>query len=129
MVKLLYADLTYKIRRALFNVYNSLGFGHKEQVYQKSLEKEFKDTNIIYKKEPILEVVYKNIKVGTYKPDFTIENKVIVEIKATQFLPKSYEQQLLHYLKSTNFKVGLLVNFGNPKLEIRRLVWSGFYQK
>jgi GxxExxY protein len=122
--KLMYANLTYKIRGAIFNVYNTLGPGHKEQVYQKALAKELKETGIPYKREEPLEVSYKGEKVGNYRPDFVVKNKVILEIKAVEFMPKFYEQQLVHYLKSTNFKIGFLVNFGAPKLVIKRLIWT-----
>lgn len=123
--KLIHADITYKIRRAIFNVFNQLGFGHKEQVYQKALEKEFKEIKLSYKKEESLNVTYKNEIVGNYRPDFIVEEKVIVEIKSVEFMPKSFESQLIHYLKTTNFKVGLLVNFGAPQLVIKRLIWTG----
>ena len=124
MAKLLYSELTYKIRRAIFNVYNCLGYGHKETVYQKSLAKEFKDIGLSFQQEPTLKVKYKGEEVGTYRPDFVIDNKVIIELKAVEFIPKSYENQLLHYLKSTKYNLGLLVNFGSPRLIIRRLLWT-----
>lgn len=121
---LLYGDITYKIRGAIFSVYNELGYGHKEQVYQKALEKELKERNIPFEKEANLNVKYKNEKVGNYRPDFVIEEKVILELKAVELLPKTFETQLLHYLKTTNFNLGLLVNFGSPKLQIKRIIWT-----
>lgn len=120
--KLIFADLTYKVRGAIFEVYNTLGYGHKEEVYQKSLAKEFERRQIPFKKETNLQVKYKNEKVGNYRPDFVIDNKMIIELKAVEFMPKSYEEQLIHYLKTTNYKVGLLINFGQPRLVIRRLI-------
>ncbi|OGK39711.1 hypothetical protein A3A74_04415 [Candidatus Roizmanbacteria bacterium RIFCSPLOWO2_01_FULL_35_13] len=124
MGKLLYEDLTYQIRKGCFNIYNSLGFGHKEHVYQKALAKELNSLKLNFVEEPILKVKYKEEVVGTYKPDFVIEEKIIVELKAVEFLPKSFEIQLLYYLKSTNYQLGLLINFGSPKLSIKRLVWT-----
>ena len=118
----MYANLTYKIRGAIFNVYITLGPGHKEQVYQKAVAKVLKETGSPYKREEPLEVSYKGEKVGNYRPDFVVKNKVILEIKAVEFMPKFYEQQLVHYLKSTNFKIGFLVNFGALKLVIKRLI-------
>jgi len=123
-MKLLYADLTFQIRKACFNVYNQLGFGHKEQVYQKALIKEFNELKLPYKKEVRLSVNYKGEIVGSYRPDFVIDNKIIIEIKAVEFLPKTFEQQLLHYLKSTKYELGLLINFGSTKLYIKRFIWS-----
>ena len=123
--KLIFADTTYEIRRAAFNVYNVLGFGHKEQVYQKAIAKEFEEMKLPYKKEESLQVKYKDEIVGNYRPDFIVDYKVILELKSVEFMPKSYETQLIHYLKTTGFQVGLLVNFGGPKLVIKRLVWTG----
>lgn len=122
--KLIFADLTYKIRGAIFNVYNILGPGHKEPVYEKALIKEFTINKIPFKTEIPLDVNYRGEKVGNYRPDFVIDNRIILEIKATEFVPKIFEQQLIRYLKTTNFKVGLLVNFGQQKLFIKRLIWT-----
>lgn len=123
--KLIHADLTYKIRGAIFTVYNTLGFGYKEQVYQKALAKELMELDLSYKREASLGVSYKGEIIGNYKPDFVVDDKVILELKAVEFLPKSYETQLINYLKATDYNVGLLVNFGSPKLFIRRFIWSG----
>lgn len=122
--QLIYADLTYKVRRAIFTVYNALGFGHKENVYQKALEKEFDILNIPYKKEIPLTVSYKGEHVGNYRPDFIIADKVILEIKAVEFMPKAFETQLQYYLKTTGFSLGLLVNFGASKVFIKRFIWT-----
>ena len=122
---LLYGELTYMIRKAIFNVYNILGSGHKEQVYQKALTKELDDLEIPYKREVALDVKYKGESVGNYRPDFVINDEVILELKAVEFMPKSYETQLIHYLKTTGFQLGLLVNFGATKLYIKRIIWTG----
>lgn len=121
---ILYSDLTYKIRGAIFSVYNELGFGHKEQVYQKALSKELDNKDIQYKQELGLNVKYKGEVVGKYRPDFVVENKVILELKSVEIFPKSYVTQLLHYLKTTGFKLGFLVNFGKPRLYIKRVIWT-----
>ena len=127
--KLIYAELTYKVRGALFAVYNELGFGHKEQVYQKALASEFVNAKILYQREKSLDVKYKNSVVGSYKPDFIVDDKLVLELKAVEFMPKSYETQLINYLKTTQFQLGLLVNFGAPKLYIKRLIWTGHPRK
>lgn len=121
---LLYADLTYKVRGAVFSVFNELGNGHKEQVYQRALEREFEELKIPYKKEVSLKVSYKGEAVGNYRPDFVIDDKIVVEIKAVEFMPKIFETQLVHYLKTTGFSLGLLVNFGSNRLYIKRLIWT-----
>ncbi len=124
MTNLLYEDLTYQIRKAAFTVYNSLGFGHKEQVHQKALAKELEELKIKFVEEATLQVKYKDKNVGSYKPDFVVEDKIIIEIKAVDFLPRISEVQLLYYLKSTQYQLGLLINFGSPKLYIKRLIWT-----
>lgn len=121
---LIFADLTYRIRGAIFTVYNTLGYGHKEEVYEKALAKEFRLLQIPYKQEASLKVTYKNETVGTYRPDFVVDNKIIMELKAVEFMPKTFETQLLHYLKSTGISLGLLVNFGSVKLIIKRLIYT-----
>lgn len=122
--KLIFADLTYKVRGAIFNVYNALGPGHKENVYERALSKELVIAKIPFQTETSLDVNYRGEKVGNYRPDFVIDKGIILEIKAVEFMPKFFEQQLIRYLKTTNYKVGLLVNFGQPKLIIKRVVWS-----
>ena len=120
----LYEDLSYKIRGCVFTVYNNLGFGHKEDIYQKALALEFKNANLNFSQQTNLAIIYQNNKIGTYRPDFIIDDKIIIEIKAVPFMPKSYETQLTYYLKGTNYKLGFIINFGDKKLDIRRRVWT-----
>lgn len=127
--ELIFADLTYKIRGAVFNIYNSLGFGHKEQVYQKALEREFKELKIPYTREQTLKVKYRDEVVGFYRPDFLVDEKIIIELKSLPSLPISLDAQILHYLKTTGFNLGLLINFGGPKLFIKRLIWTNNQRK
>lgn len=120
---LLYQELTYKVRGAIFTVYNTLGPGHKEVLYQRSLEKELQQINIPFTREPKLPIRFREEIVGTYQPDFVIDKKLILEIKAVEYMPPHFIKQLVYYLKGTNYKLGLLVNFG-PRLEIIRKIWS-----
>ena len=121
--KLLYQDLTYKIRGTVFNVYNILGPGHKESVYHKALQKEFTSQNLKFVSEKSLDVFYKDEKVGVYRPDFIVEDKVLVEIKALDFLAREAKKQLDYYLRGTSYKLGLLINFG-PELKIIRRIYE-----
>jgi GxxExxY protein len=105
-------------------VHNDLGSGHKESVYKNALAKEFKKKNIIYKKEVVLPVKYQDENVGTYRADFVVENKILLEIKAVEIMPRIYEIQLLHYLKTTGYNLGLLINFGAKRVQIRRRIWT-----
>ena len=125
----LYEDLSYKIRGCIFRAYNILGFGHKEVVYQKALAIELEKAGISFEREKLLPIFYNNKKVGTYKPDFIIERKIIIELKAVDVMPKIYEKQLVNYLKGTNYKLGFLVNFGSSKIDIRRRINQRDYQR
>lgn len=119
---ILYKNLTYKIRACFFEVYNKLGCGFKESVYHKALAYEFQLQGIIFENEEELPVFYKDKQVGAYKPDFIVDKKVIVEIKAQPKLLRLDELQLYYYLKGTEYSLGFLVNFGGDKLDIRRKI-------
>jgi len=118
----IYSDLTYIVRGCFFSVFNELGFGHKENVYHKALKKEFENLLIPFQSEKGLPVTYKGEIVGSHRPDFLIDHKLIIELKAVEYIQRQYEYQLLHYLKTTGYNLGLLVNFGSPKLYIKRFV-------
>jgi len=122
--RLLYENLTYKIRGAVFKVQNQLGSGHKESLYQNALEEEIKNQNISYEKEKNISISYNNKTIGVYRPDFVIEGKIIIELKALPFLGKEPKKQLWHYLKGTDYKLALLINFGSSKAEIERVVYD-----
>lgn len=122
--KLLYGDLTYKIRGAMFAVHKALGSGHKEIVYQMALAREFQLANIPFVIEKILDIIYRDKKVGTYRPDFVVDDKVIIELKAVSFLTRDTEVQMSYYLRGSNYSLGLLVNFGSRRLEIRRRIYT-----
>lgn len=121
---MLYEELTYKIRGAFYEVYNTMGPGFKEEIYHKSLAKELKLNKIPFAEKKKLTVIYKDEKVGIYEPDFIIDEKVLVEIKSVLMMPKIFETQLYYYLKGSEYKLGFLVNFGAEKLDIRRRVYE-----
>lgn len=120
--ELLYEELTYKIRGCLFQIYNILGPGHKEIIYQNALELELTRQKLTLITQKSFSVFYKNKKIGVYKPDLIIEDKIIIETKATTLNLKIFENQLLSYLKATPYQLGLLVNFGTDKLYIKRII-------
>ncbi len=121
---LLYEELTYKIREAIFNVKKELGLGHKEKIYQNALEQEFIKLGIEFEKEKTINIKYNNKKVGMYRPDFVIEQKIILEVKKLPFLGKFEKDQIWHYLKGSEYKLALLVNFGPSDVEIKRIVYD-----
>lgn len=121
-MEIIYKDEAYAIQGACFEVYKTLGSGFLEAVYQEALAQEFRLQNIPFAEQCEQKLQYKNIPLHqTYKPDFICFDKIIVEIKAVSTLAPEHEAQLLNYLKITNMRLGLLVNFGHyPKVEIKR---------
>lgn len=122
--ELLYGDLTFKIRGAIFSVKKKLGLGHKEIIYQKALEEEFATIGINFEKEKIINIFYNNKKVGVYRPDFLIDNNIILELKSLPYIGRNEERQIWNYLKGSDYKLALLVNFGNKDIEIKRIIYD-----
>ena len=120
----LYKSLTYKIIGALYEVHNKLGPSHKENIYHKALAIEFKERKIGFEEEKALSVRYKDQKIGTYRPDFVVEDKVVLEIKAVPLITKVMLNQAFYYIKGTNYQLVLLANFGTPKLTIKRRIYT-----
>lgn len=114
-----HSELTEKVIKIFYDVYNALGYGFLEKVYENALLVEFSRSGISAVAQHPINVYYNNAVIGEYFADILIENKVIVEIKAVKALADEHEAQLLNYLKATDIEVGLLLNFG-PKPEIRR---------
>ena len=118
----LYEDITEKIIRCFYNVYDELGSGFLESVYEKALMIELESIGLRADNQKNLNVSYKNHLVGEFKTDIMVEDKIIIEIKAVANLISQNEAQLINYLKATGIKVGLLVNFGD-KLEFKRRIF------
>ncbi|MFW5982883.1 MAG: GxxExxY protein [bacterium] len=123
MENYLYSDESRQIIGACYEVHNQLGPGFLEQVYQEALMYEFFDRKIPSVKEKHLDVYYKERKLDKYySADFTCFDKIIIEVKAKEALCDDHIAQVLNYLKATNYRLGLLVNFGTPKVQIRRII-------
>jgi GxxExxY protein len=122
MGELIYEDLTFRIRKSLFNVYNTLGPGFREETYKQAVRSDFELENIPFEKEKTYPVVYRGQTVDEYRVDLLAFGKIIIELKSVTELHPRFEAQLLSYLKVTGLKLGLLVNFGGTELIIRRLV-------
>jgi len=118
-----YTDITQKIIKAFYQVYNTLGYGFLEKVYENAILIELKSMGINVEKQKQIKVYYKEQQVGEYYADLIIENIVIVELKAAESLCEEHEFQLINYLKETDIEVGLLLNFGKSP-EIKRKVFS-----
>ncbi len=119
MTKYKNKDLTEKIIMAFYNVYNTLGYGFLEKVYENALMIEFGKLGLSAKAQYPIQVYYEGKIVGEYFADILVEDSVLVEIKAAKNLSLENEAQILNYLKATQIEVGLLVNFGT-KPEVTR---------
>ena len=118
-----YKELTEKIIEIFYRVYNKLGYGFLEKVYENAMMKEFKTADIPAVSQYAINVVYEDEIIGEYFADILVDNKVIVEIKAAKSLAIENEAQLLNYLKATEIEVGLLLNYG-PKPDLKRKVFN-----
>ncbi len=120
-------DLTEKIIGAFFTVYNKLGFGYLEKVYENALKIELKKNGLSVDVQRPIKVFYDGIIVGEYFADLFVEDKVLIELKTTSNITVKHESQLFHYLKATNTEIGLLFNFG-PTASFKRKLWTPSYQ-
>jgi len=115
--------LTERIIACCYRIHSELGPGFNEKVYHTALKLAFNQEKLNYETEKRFQVFYQNKKVGDLIVDLVVENKVIVEVKAvTGNIPDVFKYQVLSYLKVSNLKVGLLVNFGNKSCQVKRLV-------
>lgn len=120
-----HSEITEKIVKAFYKVYNTLGYGFLEKVYENALLIEIEKAGLLVKKQSEIKVYYEEKEVGVYFADLVIENCVIIELKTAEILKAEHEFQLINYLKATEIEVGLLLNFGK-KPEVRRKVFSNF---
>ena len=116
-------ELTYFINGAIFEVSRVLGAGFLEKVYENALMIELVKRGLRAENQVSVKVKYKGVEVGDYYADIVVENQVILELKSVESLQKIHEAQLLNYLKASDYKIGLLVNFTHPKAEIKRFVF------
>lgn len=113
-------ELTEKIIGSAFDVANSLGCGFLEKVYENALALDLREKGFCVKQQYPIEVYYKEHVVGEYIADLLVNDEIIIELKATKEIADIHKAQVINYLRATGIKVGLLLNFGNPKLEFRR---------
>jgi GxxExxY protein len=118
-----HSDITDKIIKAFYKVYNTLGYGFLEKVYENALFIELDAMGLSVEKQEEIQVYYEGKEVGEYYADLMVEECVIVELKAAEILCEEHEFQLINYLKATEIEVGLLLNFGK-KPELKRKVFS-----
>ncbi|TRO82724.1 GxxExxY protein [Trichloromonas acetexigens] len=117
---MLLEDLTQRILKASFQVSNELGSGFLESVYENAVLIALRDEGLRANPQVPLQVPFRGQIVGNFVADVVVEDRVLVELKAVKALSSEHVAQVLNYLKATKIEVGLLINFGNPKLEYRR---------
>jgi len=120
---LLYNELTSLILKTYYEVYNELGYGFLEKVYQNALLIELKNKGLEVTPNKKIKVYYKGENVGDYYADIIVNDTVVLELKAAEYIIDQFENQLLNYLKGTDCEVGLLLNFGK-KPEFRRKIYE-----
>lgn len=121
--ELLHADITEAIIGAAFEVYNELGYGFMEKVYQRAMQVELRLRGFKAEIEDTILVRYKSVEVGLYKADVLVNDCVIVELKVAKSYCSEDEAQLLNELKATRVKIGLLINFGRQRVEFKRFIF------
>ena len=118
-----HTEITEKILTAYYKVYNSLGYGFLEKVYENALFFELISSGFVVERQKEIDVFYEEKLVGKYFADLVINKTVIVELKAAESICFEHEIQLINYLKATSYEVGLLLNFGR-KPQVKRKVFS-----
>jgi GxxExxY protein len=120
---MLYEKLTNDIISAFYKVYNILGYGFLEKVYENALRIELNRIGYQVEQQKNIQVYYESVLIGDYYADLIINNSVIIELKACKTVCPEHEAQLLNYLKATKYELGLLLNFGN-KAEFKRKIFT-----
>lgn len=118
---MLYQDVTGQIIKAFFQVYNTLGYGFLESVYENALAHELRKLGFSVKQQQPIAVHYDNQVVGKYFADLLVDDKVLLELKSAKAIGSEHLAQLMNYLKATEIEVGLLLNFG-PKASFKRRI-------
>ncbi len=123
-----HADVTEKIIGIFYDVYNELGYGFLECIYEESLTIALHQAGLTANRQIPLPVWFRGHKVGEFRADVLVENCVLLELKAARSLDAAHEAQLLHYLKSTEVEIGMLLNFGT-RPQFRRLIFDNDRKK
>ena len=127
-VGLKHAELTEKIVGIFYDVYNELGYGFLESVYEESLVIALRETGLDVERQLVIPVWFRSHEVGRFRGDILVEDSVLLELKSARILEAAHEAQLLHYLKSTEIEVGPLLNFAS-RPQFRRLLFDNSRKK
>ena len=123
MKEFIHKELSQKVIGAFYSVYNALGYGFLEKVYENAFKHELELIGFNVQSQVPIEVFYRGIKVGQYFADLLIEKSIIIELKAAESLCEEHEHQLTNYLKATNIELGLLLNFGKEP-QFKRIIFT-----
>jgi GxxExxY protein len=126
--RLLHADVTDRVLKVFYEVYNELGGGFLESVYHKAFAIALQQAGLVVSTQVPVPVHFRGLAVGDFIADITVNKCVLLELKAVSALDKAHEGQILNYLRATEFEVGLLLNFG-PKPQLKRLVLANENKK
>jgi GxxExxY protein len=121
-----HSEITELIINAYYTVYNRLGYGFLEKIYERAMIIELIKLGLKCEQQKNVKVYYDGMEIGDYFADVVVEDRVILELKAVERIAPEHEVQLVNYLKATKIEIGLLLNFG-PKAEIRRKIYSNNY--
>ncbi len=126
MAELLYKELSFKLQGILIEVRKNFGPGHKEIIYRNALIEELISANINFEKEKSINIYSPKTgkAVGNFRVDFLIENKIILEIKAVDLIPKNFIDQIYSYLKNSKYELGYFVNFRSSQLYMKRVIYT-----
>jgi GxxExxY protein len=122
--KLLYKELSYQIQGAAIEVRKNFGSGLKESIYQNAFAEELKSRSVSFEKEKSIQIFSPKTGklVGSYRPDFIVDEKILIELKAVEKIPKLFLDQIYSYLKNSKYELGYFINFTSPKLYIKRII-------
>jgi len=120
---LLHRETTDRILKSFYEVFNELGDGFLESVYENALFLALKDSGLKVERQKDIPVLFRGANVGDFKADIIVEDRIIIELKAIQHLDKIHEAQVINYLKATGIEIGLLINFG-PRPEFKRIIFN-----
>jgi GxxExxY protein len=125
---MLHKEITEKIIQAYYKVYNTMGYGFLEKIYENSLAIALRKSGLKVEQQKNIKVYFEAEEVGDYYADLLVENLVIIEVKAAKALAEEHEAQLVNYLKATSIEVGLLLNFGK-ETNFKRKIFENRFKK
>ncbi len=122
MPNIIYPDLSYSIMAAIFEVHKVLGPGFLETIYEKALIKELENRGVKVETQKVIDLMYKDTKIGIHRLDLVVDSKVVIELKTVERFSVHHKAQLTSYLKASGYKLGILENFSKSKVEYQRVL-------